>query len=62
MIEFKDFSFYYPNCKIPSLDKINVIIEEGEFFATGPSGGGSLHFKIDKWSIPNFYGGKIQKF
>ena len=61
MIEFKDFSFYYPNCKIPSLDKINVIIEEGEFLViTGPSGGGKSTFlRSINGLIPNFYGGKI---
>lgn len=61
MIEFKDFSFYYPNCKIPSLDKINVMIDEGEFLViTGPSGGGKSTFlRSINGLIPNFYGGKI---
>ena len=61
MIEFKDFSFYYPNCEIPSLDKINVRIDEGEFLViTGPSGGGKSTFlRSINGLIPNFYGGKI---
>jgi len=61
MIEFKDFSFYYPNCEIPSLDKINVMIDEGEFLViTGPSGGGKSTFlRSINGLIPNFYGGKI---
>ena len=45
MIKFKDFSFYYPDCVTPSLDKINVRIGEGEFLViTGPSGGGKSTF------------------
>lgn len=61
MIEFKDFSFYYPNCEIPSLDKINVMVDEGEFLViTGPSGGGKSTFlRSINGLIPNFYGGKI---
>lgn len=61
MIEFNDFSFYYPNSKTPSLDKINVTIEEGEFLLiTGPSGGGKSTFlRAINGIVPNFYGGKI---
>ncbi|NPV51496.1 MAG: ATP-binding cassette domain-containing protein, partial [Candidatus Methanofastidiosum sp.] len=61
MIKFKDFSFYYPDCVTPSLDKINVRIGEGEFLViTGPSGGGKSTFlRAINGLIPNFYGGKI---
>ncbi len=61
MIEFKDFSFFYPDSKKPSLDKINVTIDEGEFLViTGPSGGGKSTFlRSINGLIPNFYGGKI---
>ncbi|MBN1226967.1 MAG: ABC transporter ATP-binding protein, partial [Deltaproteobacteria bacterium] len=61
MIKFNDFSFYYPDSVIPSLDKINVRIDEGEFLViTGPSGGGKSTFlRAINGLIPNFYGGKI---
>jgi len=61
MIKFKDFSFYYPDSLTPSLDKINVRIDEGEFLViTGPSGGGKSTFlRAINGLIPNFYGGKI---
>jgi len=61
MIEFNDFSFFYPDAKSPSLDNINVQISEGEFLViTGPSGGGKSTFlRSINGLIPNFYGGKI---
>ena len=61
MIKFNDFSFYYPDSVMPSLDKINVRIDEGEFLViTGPSGGGKSTFlRAINGLIPNFYGGKI---
>ncbi len=61
MIEFNDFSFYYPNSNMPALDKINVTVEEGEFLlVTGPSGGGKSTFlRAINGIVPNFYGGKI---
>ena len=62
MIKFNDFSFYYPDSVTPSLDKINVRIDEGEFLViTGPSGGGKSTFlRAINGLIPNFYGGKIR--
>ncbi|NMC61099.1 MAG: ABC transporter ATP-binding protein [Candidatus Methanofastidiosa archaeon] len=61
MIRFKDFSFFYPDSLKPSLDRINVKIEEGEFLViSGPSGGGKSTFlRSINGLIPNFYGGKI---
>jgi len=61
MIRFNDFSFNYPDCAKPSLDKINVRISEGEFLViTGPSGGGKSTFlRSINGLIPNFYGGRI---
>lgn len=62
MIKFNDFSFYYPDSLQPSLDKIDVEIEEGEFLViTGPSGGGKSTFlRSINGLVPNFYGGKIK--
>jgi len=61
MIRFNDFSFYYPEASMPSLDRINVRISEGEFLViTGPSGGGKSTFlRSINGLIPNFYGGRI---
>lgn len=61
MIRFNDFSFYYPEAAIASLDRINVRISEGEFLViTGPSGGGKSTFlRSINGLIPNFYGGRI---
>lgn len=61
MIEFKNFSFFYPDATLPSLDCINVKISEGEFLViTGPSGGGKSTFlRSINGLVPNFYGGKI---
>jgi len=61
MIRFNDFSFYYPDSAIASLDRINVRISEGEFLViTGPSGGGKSTFlRSINGLIPNFYGGRI---
>ncbi len=58
-IKIKDLSYYYPNTRKPSLDKINVEIPEGQFvLVVGGSGSGkSSLIRAIAGLIPNFYGG-----
>lgn len=58
-IKIKDLSYYYPNARKPSLDKINVGIPEGQFvLVVGGSGSGkSSLIRAIAGLIPDFYGG-----
>ncbi|MCX7903761.1 MAG: energy-coupling factor transporter ATPase [Caloramator sp.] len=61
-IKIKDFTYYYPETSRPSLQNINLTINEGEFILIiGPSGcGKSTLLRAINGLIPNFYGGKIK--
>ncbi|MDD3888386.1 MAG: energy-coupling factor transporter ATPase [Syntrophomonadaceae bacterium] len=59
VIKIKDLTFYYPDTKQPSLDKINLEIPEGQFvLVVGGSGSGkSTLVRALAGLIPEFYGG-----
>lgn len=61
IIESKDLEYYYPENSTPSLEKINLSIEEGEYvLLLGGSGSGkSTLVRALAGLVPDFYGGKI---
>jgi energy-coupling factor transporter ATP-binding protein EcfA2 len=58
-IKIKDLSYYYPNTKKPSLDKVNLEIPEGQFvlIAGGSGSGKSSLVRAIAGLIPGLYGG-----
>ncbi|MEW6623339.1 MAG: energy-coupling factor transporter ATPase [Bacillota bacterium] len=61
LLEIENLTYFYPERDIPSLDNVNLHINEGEFvFLIGPSGcGKSSLLRAIAGLLPDFYGGKI---
>jgi energy-coupling factor transporter ATP-binding protein EcfA2 len=61
LIKLREFSFSYNGAESPALDRINLLIEDGQFvLVTGVSGGGkSTLCRVFNGLVPHFYGGKI---
>jgi energy-coupling factor transporter ATP-binding protein EcfA2 len=61
LIRLREFSFSYNGAERPALDRINLLIEDGQFvLITGASGGGkSTLCRCFNGLVPHFYGGKI---
>jgi energy-coupling factor transporter ATP-binding protein EcfA2 len=61
LIRLREFSFTYNGAERPALDRINLLIEDGQFvLITGASGGGkSTLCRCFNGLVPHFYGGRI---
>ncbi len=61
LIEVKNLTYTYPGSIKPSIKKVNLTIEKGEFLIlTGPSGCGKTTLcRCFNGLIPNFYYGKL---
>jgi energy-coupling factor transport system ATP-binding protein len=62
MIEFRDFSFQYPQSQCPVLQDVNLQIQPGTLtLVAGPSGSGkSTLLRCLNGLVPHFTGGRIQ--
>ncbi len=62
MIEFKEFSFWYPETKAPALDSINLSIQDGKkVLILGPSGcGKSTLLLAMNGVVPQLTGGEVK--
>ena len=62
MINIKNVTYWYPDVDIPSINNINLTVNEGDFILiTGSSGcGKSTLMRLFNGIIPNYYGGKIK--
>ena len=62
VIEFHNFTFFYPYSKKPALSDINISIEEGSIVGiVGPTGSGkSTLIKALNGLVPHFTGGEIK--
>ena len=62
MINIKNVSYWYPDVDIPSLNNINLTVNEGDFILiTGSSGcGKSTLMRLFNGIVPNYFGGKIK--
>ena len=60
-ISARNLSFTYAGAEIPSMEKVNIEIEKGEFVVlTGPSGCGKTTLcRCLNGLIPNFYSGEL---
>jgi energy-coupling factor transporter ATP-binding protein EcfA2 len=61
-IAAQDLTFTYAGASKPSMEKVNISIEKGEFvILTGPSGCGKTTFcRCLNGLIPNFYSGNLE--
>jgi energy-coupling factor transport system ATP-binding protein len=62
MISFRDFSFWYPGATSPTLDGIDVSIDEGDFaLVVGLTGSGkSTLLRAVNGLVPHFTGGHVE--
>jgi energy-coupling factor transporter ATP-binding protein EcfA2 len=62
LIRLRELSFSYNGAEKPALDRINLLIEDGQFvLVTGASGGGkSTLCRCFNGLVPHFYGGQIR--
>ncbi len=61
LIETRDLTYTYPGASTPSIQKISITIEKGDFLIlTGPSGCGKTTLcRCFNGLIPHFYNGKL---
>jgi energy-coupling factor transport system ATP-binding protein len=62
VIEFRDFSFWYPGADAPALDRVEVAVPEGDFaLAVGRTGSGkSTLLRSVNGLVPHFSGGHVE--
>jgi energy-coupling factor transport system ATP-binding protein len=62
VIEFRDFSFWYPGDVSATLDRVEIAVPEGDFaLAVGPTGSGkSTLLRSVNGLVPHFSGGHVE--
>ena len=61
LFEIERLTYYYPETTRPALDRVDLLLKEGEFtLVAGPSGGGKTTLaRALSGLVPHFFGGKI---
>ncbi|MBN2027849.1 MAG: energy-coupling factor ABC transporter ATP-binding protein [Actinobacteria bacterium] len=62
LVEIEDLTYWYPQAERPTLEDINLRVEEGEFvLLTGPTGSGKTTLmRLCSGLIPHFHGGRMR--